>query len=299
MNNYSIKIEKKENSTGEWNSNIISIYNDKDVKIGEYTRHYPSFTEATFHPFVYKGKDYALFSSDYTKTSVMTLPDCKVIAEEPNNSFGFCPVDFYVPIDPRNNESGGFGFVAGCVWGDDSDWKIEFLDLREIEKGIIKRDNSIFGYAVMAEGRLKDSIIIDDYDWTEDEGEPLIRIKTMEYGYAFNYKKENEGLDVELAKKQNQFLQEQMDKIKKEAKYPLLKHIGISWVITTMLYTIIYLFKSFIVWNLTNPFQWIINIPTYDGVDRFMILFFVLFYLFMNNVVSYNIVTKGKLDLNG
>jgi hypothetical protein len=41
-----------------------------------------------------------------------------------------------------------FGFVAGCIWGDDSSWKIEFLDLSEIASGVIKRD-ARFGYIEM------------------------------------------------------------------------------------------------------------------------------------------------------
>ena len=28
------------------------------------------------------------------------------------------------------------GFVAGCVWGDDSSWKIEYLDLSKADEGI-------------------------------------------------------------------------------------------------------------------------------------------------------------------
>jgi hypothetical protein len=37
------------------------------------------------------------------------------------------------------------GFVAGCVWGDDSSWKIQYLDLSRVEEGIIQRDER-FGY---------------------------------------------------------------------------------------------------------------------------------------------------------
>lgn len=57
--------------------------------------------------------------------------------------------DFYVYFDdseirePKDPESfelpihyHDFGFVAGCVWGDDSgNWKVNFLDLSGIEKG--------------------------------------------------------------------------------------------------------------------------------------------------------------------
>jgi len=56
-----------------------------------------------------------------------------------------------------------FGFVSGCAWGDDSSWKIQFLDLSEAHKGIIKRD-SRFGYIEMPDGVYRLQNIIDcDY----------------------------------------------------------------------------------------------------------------------------------------
>jgi hypothetical protein len=63
-----------------------------------------------------------------------------------------------------------FGFVAGCIWGDDSSWKIEFLDLSEIANGVIKRDIR-FGYIEMPEGMsLKQAINMGDfkYDLTDE-----------------------------------------------------------------------------------------------------------------------------------
>jgi len=58
-----------------------------------------------------------------------------------------------------------FGFIGGCAWGDDSSWKIEFLDLSKADKGVIKRDNR-FGYIEMPGGvyRLKDLIDCDYID---------------------------------------------------------------------------------------------------------------------------------------
>jgi hypothetical protein len=41
--------------------------------------------------------------------------------------------------------TGEFGFVWGCVWGDDSSWKVQCLDLRRIREGVISRDER-FGY---------------------------------------------------------------------------------------------------------------------------------------------------------
>ncbi len=63
-----------------------------------------------------------------------------------------------------------FGFVAGCLWGDDSSWKIQFLDLSEIQGGVIKRDNR-FGYIEMPNRMaLKEAVDIGDYryDFTDE-----------------------------------------------------------------------------------------------------------------------------------
>jgi len=145
-------------------------------QIGEYKRNY-SFLD-TFHWFTKDGKDYALYSKDYTATRLMELPSCKDLGGEEGKSDGFCPVEFYVPsyvehefkrdpikgnrfriYEPRPKEmeetevskpvSGlvhePFGFVAGCVWGDDCSWKIEFIDLSEADKGVLHHDDR-FGY---------------------------------------------------------------------------------------------------------------------------------------------------------
>jgi hypothetical protein len=79
---------------------------------------------------------------------------------------GFCPVGFYVPdwwdlhdesIIPGSEywnadyewPSGEFGFVWGCVWGDDSSWKVQYLDLARIHSGVIRREER-FGYVELA-----------------------------------------------------------------------------------------------------------------------------------------------------
>ena len=81
--------------TSCWNYLTIGIF-ENDHQIGAYTRKYPNFYN-TFFPFQVDEKWYALYSSDYTATSVMELPSCKQIATEPSCAFGFCPVDFYIP----------------------------------------------------------------------------------------------------------------------------------------------------------------------------------------------------------
>lgn len=149
------------NKKGTWNSLSIDILEDGS-KIGSYTRNYSSIYN-TFHPFEQDGKRYALYSTDYTATRVMTLPDCKDLCGEDREEWGFCPTDYYVPKESK----GLFGFVAGCVWGDDTSWKIQYLDLRNISEGKLVRDDK-FGYIELPRDMtLEDAI---DYEYDEDFG---------------------------------------------------------------------------------------------------------------------------------
>jgi len=62
-----------------------------------------------------------------------------------------------------------FGFVAGCIWGDDSAWKVQFLDLSQIEKGIIKRDER-FGYIELPDNlTLKEAVDMSEYQYDSEE----------------------------------------------------------------------------------------------------------------------------------
>jgi hypothetical protein len=188
---------------------MCSVFLNKEdgssTKIGSYIRSFGSMY-STWEPFEQDGKEYALCSPDYWRTSVMELPSCKIIATEDlsyvdektgekkdGSSAGFCPRDFFVMgryddccdnediestftiydgsyddkiYDPsgsveKNNEVlGKFGFVAGCLWGDDSSDKIQFLDLSRISEGIITKDER-FGYLELpARLTLKESLEI-------------------------------------------------------------------------------------------------------------------------------------------
>ena len=204
---FSIQIEGENNS-----KKTVHIFMD-GKEIGSYIREYPAFAEETFHPFKLKGKWFALYSGDYTTTRIMSLPDCKDIGGEENDTFGFCPVDFHVPAfrkstsnyiikdrDTRNDktvvrekchfensnslkrlldemelphnpkrksshslndwEYTPFGFVAGCIWGDDSSWKVQYLDLSEADKGIIKRDDRFEYWELPPNISLEDAITL-------------------------------------------------------------------------------------------------------------------------------------------
>ena len=45
--------------------------------------------------------------------------------------------------------TGGFGFVWGCYWGDDSSWKVQYLDLSRVQQGVLRREDR-FGYVEVA-----------------------------------------------------------------------------------------------------------------------------------------------------
>lgn len=175
LEDYSIKYSSRNVRPGAWNVLDVEIF-CKGEKIGEYTRSYHDMMN-TFVPFMQRGKEYALISYQYVGTAVMRLPSCEIIAEEEYTSWGFCPVDYYVPYyeeegKPACGLQGDFGFVAGCVWGDDSSWKIQFLDLRRIEDGIILRDER-FGYIELPGGiELKDAINTEHYCVLKDPKHP-------------------------------------------------------------------------------------------------------------------------------
>lgn len=189
---------EQERGGNSWGSSLVKIF-DGACQIGEYRRNYPAFAESTFEPFQLGSEWYALYSRDYTSTRVMKLPDCTDLGGEAPDAGGFCPVELYVPRykkvivkDPtgREEEKWWFeteadghtgqqtdqygyhrtfgpwlslttGFVAGCVWGDDSTWKLEVIDLSRAAEGIITRSDR-FGHVQLAHGiSLADSIRLD------------------------------------------------------------------------------------------------------------------------------------------
>lgn len=45
------------------------------------------------------------------------------------------------PLTPITYYS--FGFVAGCIWGDESTWKVQYLDLSKADEGILTREERL------------------------------------------------------------------------------------------------------------------------------------------------------------
>ncbi len=138
---------------------------DGETVITSYDRNYSMLQ--TFEPFRQGDRVFALISTHYTATSVMDLHTGQIVAAEEPAAGGFCPVGFYVPdwwdlhdgaklpgsmlwrADDDEWPAGDFGFVWGCIWGDDSSWKVQYLDLSQVADGVIRRDDR-FGYVKLA-----------------------------------------------------------------------------------------------------------------------------------------------------
>ncbi len=194
------------NPKGEWNTLAVSVFqwiDGKKVEIGEYRRNYHDLLN-TFVPFTHGNRDYALYSPNYTCTRVMELPSCKDLGGEKPSKDGFCPVDFHVPLlrrisfsdsDDKSKtldcwltddecfdedelkgassrgiiRSADIGFVAGCYWGDDMLWKIQFLNLSHAYQGIIERDERL-GYIQLPRNmKLKDAIDMSNWEPTSQK----------------------------------------------------------------------------------------------------------------------------------
>ena len=162
---FSTRTTEMEPGDGTWNTLHVDVLNEAGRVVAGYDRNHPNLYR-TFEPFRQGDRILALISTDYTATSVMDLATGKVIAAEEPHANGFCPIGFYVPdwwdINDGSvlpgatswNEDdelpkGDFGFVWGCIWGDDTSWKIQYLDLSRVQKGEILRDER-FGYVELA-----------------------------------------------------------------------------------------------------------------------------------------------------
>jgi len=160
-----------DNGPGVWKTARVNIFEGSDAtarQIGSFERNHAGWCAETFGPFMQDGRWYALYAPDYTATRIMELPSCKDLGAEEPISHGFCPVDYYVPYNHPDfaaaGDAGRFGFVAGCLWGDDSSWKIQYLDLANASAGVVVR-KEMFGYVAMPSNalRLKDCVSLDGY----------------------------------------------------------------------------------------------------------------------------------------
>ena len=183
---FGIEVEPVKNDNS-WGSVKVSIFRDKGL-IGEYVRNYDSFGPNTFYPFEIDDQWYALYSASYTSTRVMKLNESSIedwCGEDPEAD-GFCPVEYYVPryfhyekeirVDccfPDLNDGKcppliktsypRFAFLSGCYWGDDTSWKLRFVDLSKVPEKILEITDK-FGYWELPGLPLKECITIKVYE---------------------------------------------------------------------------------------------------------------------------------------
>jgi hypothetical protein len=81
----------------------------------------------------------------------------------------------------REWPDGSFGFVWGCYWGDDSSWKVQYLDLSLIQEGIIMRDDR-FGYVELSTTGYESPCLTQAPTTTEVPSKPPPFIKVTKYG---------------------------------------------------------------------------------------------------------------------
>ena len=181
---------------GTWATLVVAVYRD-GVLLGGYKRLYPSHAAHTFAPFQWEGQWYALYSADYTCTRVLRLNVDSLedwCGEEPAGH-GFCPTEYFLPqafkmgagedevvqMEDRatyadhaeflkeSEECGngiyfpGFGFLCGCVWGDDGSWKLRYVDYSRIADrvlAIVER----FGYFELPSKALADCIELGSWE---------------------------------------------------------------------------------------------------------------------------------------
>lgn len=168
--------------------------------IGEYLRNYSSSATKTFAPFQIGTDWYALYSTHYTATRVMRLHEDRIedwCGEDPDPK-GFCPAEVYVPqvlemsqivmeeaseyylVDCDYSEEEfrdsrqhpdfvrsfytDFAFVSGCVWGDDTSWKLRFIDLSGVPEKKLNITEK-FGYLELPTNlSLKQCINMDSWE---------------------------------------------------------------------------------------------------------------------------------------
>ncbi len=153
---YSVRTTDIDRAPDSWDCLLVEVLLDGDP-VGSYRRNYGCLFD-TFVPFVAGEQVLALYSPDYTATRLMRLPECVDIGGEEPDGMGFCPTGYVAPYDPAKGLMGQWGVVSGCVWGDDSSWKMQYLDLSRAAEGILVREER-FGYLEMPSNlRLKQCV---------------------------------------------------------------------------------------------------------------------------------------------
>ena len=146
QNKYFVKATETASKKGMWNTLDVSIFKregTQEERIGSYKRNYPHMFN-TFYPFLKDGREFALCSLDYTATSVLELPSCKLLAVEKPSHGTICPLSYFVPYLPEKGITGQIGFAGGIFWGCEGSLTIQLLDLSLTEQGILRNRGTVY-----------------------------------------------------------------------------------------------------------------------------------------------------------
>lgn len=171
------------------------------VEVGSYTRN--TWFQGPFYPFTQGGKDYALYCPTYTRVAVMSLPDCRMVAEEMppegNDALGFVSTELWVPRTPEkawvqpyvDEVAGEWGVCTGCFWGVEWFSPIFYLDLTHLAEGRVTREDRF--QSAQARGSLKDHVNV----WSYTKVNPVVRV-SREVGYRLTDPVPTGLLDTEV-----------------------------------------------------------------------------------------------------
>jgi Na+-driven multidrug efflux pump len=70
------------------------------------------------------------------------------------------------------------------------------------------------------------------------------------------------------------------------------KILAYNLLVSACIYAVVYLFKSFIIWDFTNPIQWVIDIPSYRESVRLLILMCYVLYQFILTLATIQFLTE-------
>lgn len=169
--------------------------------VGSFIFNYHTGLDKIIRPFQIGEGWYTTYATSYNKLAVARLhPDrFEHIDADVGGKEGFCPVEVLVPfklsdgtysvwhVDPeaynyeyfaepgRTIEYADFGFVAGCVWGDDTTYKLRYLDFSKLATERKLSVTAPFGYF-----ELPSTGVMHEYFNLEDLDEGVLRINRGE-----------------------------------------------------------------------------------------------------------------------
>jgi hypothetical protein len=220
---FTITTSNVENGPGYWDSTKVSIYRDdlligeyiRNYSSFGHATFYPFKISEEWYA-LYSAKYTATRVMKLNDTSIEDW------CGEEESAHGFCPTEMYIPkynkfsgqlnqgdeqksyfyytvdneydndLEFENDAKTGslelsaycnFGFLSGCVWGDDSSWKLRFIDLSEIPDKKLKIEDK-FGYWELPNMPLRKCINMsgweEDHPWIELVRTEHVNLKTGE-----------------------------------------------------------------------------------------------------------------------